>query len=304
MQINYEANMKKLLLVVLLACVSVGITQMQSNLVAQDEPAAQFKAIKKEFDEVMSDWTKKSREASMAMRKATPEERNKINATMMEAQKTLMATINKTGAKMVKLMDVDDKAVAFDALYFVLTSPYINDAKLKSTAISKVENHLDNEKLGDLVQMSGRGLPSKATEDMFRVVAEKSTVKSAQALATIKLASYLRSNKTMVASVLENPAFAKAYADSMPYFKKLAATKDEDIEKLLKSAADKFGDVEYQGKTIGEVAKRELKVMEIQRNLQVGKVAPDIEGPDIDGVNFKLSDYRGKVVMLDFWGDW
>ena len=90
----------------------------------------------------------------------------------------------------------------------------------------------------------------------------------------------------------------------MPYFKKLAATKDEDIEKLLKSAADKFGDVEYQGKTIGEVAKRELKVMEIQRNLQVGKVAPDIEGPDIDGVNFKLSDYRGKVVMLDFWGDW
>ncbi len=38
--------------------------------------------------------------------------------------------------------------------------------------------------------------------------------------------------------------------------------------------------------------------------LQVGMVAPDIVGPDIDGVEFKLSDYRGKVVMLDFWGDW
>ena len=23
-----------------------------------------------------------------------------------------------------------------------------------------------------------------------------------------------------------------------------------------------------------------------------------------DGVKFKLSDYRGKVVVLDFWGDW
>jgi peroxiredoxin len=38
--------------------------------------------------------------------------------------------------------------------------------------------------------------------------------------------------------------------------------------------------------------------------LAVGKVAPDIEGEDLAGVPFKLSDYRGKVVMLDFWGDW
>ncbi|MHC5064154.1 MAG: hypothetical protein ACYTG5_09285 [Planctomycetota bacterium] len=39
-------------------------------------------------------------------------------------------------------------------------------------------------------------------------------------------------------------------------------------------------------------------------NLQVGMVAPDIIAEDLDGVTFKLSDYRGKVVMLDFWGDW
>ncbi|MEM7233394.1 MAG: hypothetical protein AAF517_14545 [Planctomycetota bacterium] len=38
--------------------------------------------------------------------------------------------------------------------------------------------------------------------------------------------------------------------------------------------------------------------------LQVGMVAPDIEGKDLDGVAFKLSDYRGKVILLDFWGHW
>jgi hypothetical protein len=38
--------------------------------------------------------------------------------------------------------------------------------------------------------------------------------------------------------------------------------------------------------------------------LQMGMVAPDIEAADLDGVAFKLSDYRGKVVVLDFWGDW
>ncbi len=34
---------------------------------------------------------------------------------------------------------------------------------------------------------------------------------------------------------------------------------------------------------------------------QAGKVAPEITGVDADGVAFKLSDYRGKVVLLDFW---
>lgn len=42
----------------------------------------------------------------------------------------------------------------------------------------------------------------------------------------------------------------------------------------------------------------------IQEKLQIGMTAPDIVGEDIDGVGFKLSDYRGKVVVLDFWGFW
>jgi peroxiredoxin len=32
--------------------------------------------------------------------------------------------------------------------------------------------------------------------------------------------------------------------------------------------------------------------------------APEIEGVGIDEKPMKLSDYRGKVVLLDFWGDW
>ena len=53
--------------------------------------------------------------------------------------------------------------------------------------------------------------------------------------------------------------------------------------------------------TIGEIAERDLFEL---RFLSIGKVAPEIEGEDIDGVAFKLSDYRGKVVVIDFWGNW
>ena len=48
---------------------------------------------------------------------------------------------------------------------------------------------------------------------------------------------------------------------------------------------------------------KEVKVHDAA-DLEIGKVAPDIEGVDLDEVPFKLSDYRGKVVVLDFWGDW
>jgi len=38
--------------------------------------------------------------------------------------------------------------------------------------------------------------------------------------------------------------------------------------------------------------------------LSIGCVAPEIEGKDQDGKVFKLSDYRGKVTLVDFWGIW
>jgi hypothetical protein len=38
--------------------------------------------------------------------------------------------------------------------------------------------------------------------------------------------------------------------------------------------------------------------------LEVGMLAPEIDGEDLDGARFRLSEYRGMVVVLDFWGNW
>jgi hypothetical protein len=39
-------------------------------------------------------------------------------------------------------------------------------------------------------------------------------------------------------------------------------------------------------------------------NLQIGMTAPDFESIDENGAKWKLSDYKGKVVVVDFWGNW
>jgi len=41
-----------------------------------------------------------------------------------------------------------------------------------------------------------------------------------------------------------------------------------------------------------------------KERLQIGMVVPNIVGEDLDGVTFEIEDYRGKVVVLDFWGFW
>ena len=46
------------------------------------------------------------------------------------------------------------------------------------------------------------------------------------------------------------------------------------------------------------------RVWNMVDTLTVGKVAPDIAGRDLDGTEFRLSDYRGKVVALIFSGEW
>jgi hypothetical protein len=59
-----------------------------------------------------------------------------------------------------------------------------------------------------------------------------------------------------------------------------------------------------RGRTLATVADGALVGLENIPRLLAGKEAPEIEGEDLDGKSFKLSDYRGKVVMLDYWAHW
>lgn len=76
-----------------------------------------------------------------------------------------------------------------------------------------------------------------------------------------------------------------------------------DVAALLERAKKDYADVrlEDEDKALGELS--DALLFEVTF-LQPGKVAPDIEGIDVAGKRMKLSDQRGKVVMLVFWGSW
>jgi len=77
------------------------------------------------------------------------------------------------------------------------------------------------------------------------------------------------------------------------------ATKDEGLAMMKKLAATP--DIGKTNPRLLAQLKREIRVAE---KLSIGCTAPDIVGTDHEGKEFKLSDYRGKVVLLDFWGIW
>jgi hypothetical protein len=82
-----------------------------------------------------------------------------------------------------------------------------------------------------------------------------------------------------------------------------AAANTAEARQLFVDLKQQFGALASprRGRTYGTLAESVLFELD---HLQIGSQAPDFEVVDETGAKFKLSDYRGKVVVIDFWGNW
>jgi len=147
------------------------------------------------------------------------------------------------------------------------------------------ENYLARMKPDRIAQLCQALIYStdEVSETLLRTLLEKDSRREVQGLASLTLAQELKRRLEMTPTIGEAPA----------------SQVRGECEKLLRRASDEFAEVKLaSGGAVGDKAQLELD--DIQ-HLAVGNVAPDIEGQDQDGNKFKLSDYRGKVVLLDFW---
>ena len=79
------------------------------------------------------------------------------------------------------------------------------------------------------------------------------------------------------------------------------ARKHADVLFLGGGRPEQIEHYRQKGVTLGTMAERSLFEL---RSLQVGQLAPEIVGEDSEGKTFRLSDSRGKVVVLTFSGNW
>jgi len=195
---------------------------------------------------------------------------------------------NGKGARNVKFVDSvmrrvekDESAPqAGDLLAWVATNGGTTSAGKKATE-RLVQKYPDHPAIERLCQVLANSKASQAA-DTLKQILEKSTKPRVKAAAAYALGKQLA-------------ARTDTLGDKVAEANKVAA----EAEKYLAQAIDLFGT--DNAAALKTAAEKELKAL---RTLRVGKEAPEITATDLDEKEFKLSDYRGKVVLLDFWGNW
>jgi hypothetical protein len=253
-------------------------------------PAEQYKALVKEYQGA-------SAAAMKAMREA------KTNEDRQKALKERPSP-EKFAPRFLALAEKHPKdPAAVDALAWVVnnSSPFAKGGPRAKALAVLVRDHLKSDKLAPVCNALSRTY-DEASREALRAILDKNPHTDVKAAACMALGTAYE-NAANLAGRLDDAAMAKQVEQVLGK-DVLEDLKKQGEEALNKKAAALFERVvkefpdarDARGNRMGTVAEGKL--------LGPGRAAPEIEGEDTDGKKFKLSDYRGKVVLLDFWGNW
>jgi hypothetical protein len=242
----------------------------------------ELKTLKKAVDDSGAAY----RKAVAGYKEGDPED--PIDKLFKEYTRTADANI----PKVLEIVRKDPKsALTFESLDWIAAEPRnVFQPYYKQAIELLLAHHSENPKIGRACGVMGSfaDWEHAPTMELARTVAEKNPDRVARGQAMLALARLTsRKGKTL--------EYRKT-GDPKPVL--------DEAERLFDAVVSKYADCPHlaRGKgTLGETAKNELFEL---RFLAVGKTSPQISGEDLDGRKFKLSDYRGNVVVLDFWGHW
>jgi thiol-disulfide isomerase/thioredoxin len=201
---------------------------------------------------------------------------------------------------------------AADALIWVVnnlrSSPTPSRDDFRTQALESLQrHHAESKKLAAcLVEL--RRAPEKAAEDLLRTALEKSPHREVQGLACFTLGTGRKELVRRANRVKNSPEMRELYEKD--HGKEIVASwlaldltaLTAESERLLQRVVEQYDDVKLAARPdpipLGKLAARHLFEL---RCLAVGKPAPEVRSQDLQGNAVKLSDLRGKVVVVDIW---
>jgi hypothetical protein len=148
------------------------------------------------------------------------------------------------------------------------------EADVAKAALTLVDDHVKDPAIGELAEH----LPFLATYDAAPAA-------------------------SLLARIVDGNSHPEVQARALFARASLTFTRPDAAAEQLLAARDDLAKVAKLTKDKALAARAE-GMAAADRGLAIGSAAPEIAGFDLDGTPFRLSDYRGKVVVLDFWGDW
>ena len=181
-----------------------------------------------------------------------------------------------------------------------------------------VQKHAEESSFVERIRsLTLRATHSDSNEQLLRTLLRVNLGPTVQGPALLGLAKLLHAQATLSrrlrgASAAQlaryKRSYGAAYVDRVAKLDSnaLVAAATAALERVIATYADINGEVKLNGRIVvsGTLGGQAKPVLNEITQLSVGNVAPEITAEDLEGVPFKLSDYRGKVVMIDFWGHW
>jgi thiol-disulfide isomerase/thioredoxin len=275
---------------------------------------AQYEALLKEFEAADREWNKVYDENARPPAKLDWEARYRANPLWSFVP------------RFIELAETHpDDPAAIDALIWVTdlaTQRVVFVRELyplynRAVDLLAERGRIDDPRVG-LACLRGLRYHGPASERLLRIVLNKSRNREVRGRACMALAKLLNAKKIVALSHAYDeggksplpPLIAKRIDPSFVKYIREADPEalGTEVLALFERAAKDYGDVIYdpsridlKQRTIADIAGAELHEL---RNFSVGTLAPEIKGESVDGKVLKLSDYRGKVVVLSFWASW
>jgi thiol-disulfide isomerase/thioredoxin len=289
-----------LALIATTSCQSVNVFAQSTSGVSDrtnlSAPSDRLNELKAEYAQARSKFQ------SALAGKQTEADRKSIAAQMQREQ----ASFSERFLELAR--DSNDRQTALSALVWIVSNDFKGSQQSTQALELLIKDYPTDPALVDVGRILVDWAPLDTAED-FLTAAAKSENRQVRGNSLYHLALFLRASADL-SRVLKDRAqterrklaenvFGRDVVDQI--VRQDPADLEVRSESLLNQVAGEYGDVPSFRGSLADVAKREL--FEI-KNLVVGLPAPEITGVDLDGQSMKLSDYRGKVVMLTFWASW